>query len=45
MQRVKLYKLNNEGTWDDTGTGYVVIQEQGQVRFRESNCWDIWGMA
>lgn len=27
MQRVKLYKLNDEGTWDDRGTGHVSIDD------------------
>lgn len=26
--RVKLYHLNNEGQWDDMGTGYVMIKKQ-----------------
>lgn len=25
-QRVKVYRLNNEGKWDDKGTGHVTIQ-------------------
>jgi hypothetical protein len=33
LQRVKLYKLNDEGTWDDNGTGHVSVQylEVGEV--------------
>jgi len=26
--RVKLYKLNNIGQWDDMGTGYVSIMKE-----------------
>jgi hypothetical protein len=26
--RVKLYHLNDEGQWDDKGTGYVFINKQ-----------------
>jgi hypothetical protein len=26
MQRVKVYRLNTEGTWDDRGTGNVSVE-------------------
>jgi hypothetical protein len=26
--RVKLYHLNNQGQWDDKGTGYVSIKKE-----------------
>ena len=26
MHRVKLYKLNSEGCWDDKGTGHVGVE-------------------
>jgi hypothetical protein len=26
MHRVKLYKLNNQGLWDDKGTGHVGLE-------------------
>ena len=26
MQRVKVYRLNNEGLWDDKGTGHVSVE-------------------
>lgn len=26
IHRVKVYKLNEEGTWDDTGTGHVNVE-------------------
>ena len=26
MQRVKLYRLNGEGNWDDKGTGHVSVE-------------------
>lgn len=25
-QRVKVYRLNNEGLWDDKGTGHVSVE-------------------
>jgi hypothetical protein len=30
MQRVKVYKLNAEGMWDDKGTGHVSIEYMEQ---------------
>jgi hypothetical protein len=33
MQRVKLYKLNETGVWDDKGTGHVSV-EYMEVRAR-----------
>ncbi len=35
-QRVKVYRLNNEGKWDDKGTGHVTIQ------LLEVVCWMGW---
>jgi hypothetical protein len=26
MHRVKLYKLNTQGLWDDKGTGHVAVE-------------------
>lgn len=26
MQRVKVYRLNNDGLWDDKGTGHVSVE-------------------
>lgn len=26
MQRVKVYKLNEDGLWDDKGTGHVSVE-------------------
>ena len=26
VQRVKVYRLNNEGLWDDRGTGHVSVE-------------------
>ena len=26
MQRVKVYRLNTEGQWDDKGTGHVSVE-------------------
>lgn len=26
MERVKLYKLNEAGLWDDRGTGHVTVE-------------------
>lgn len=26
MQRVKVYRLNDEGKWDDKGTGHVSVE-------------------
>lgn len=26
MHRVKLYKLNSQGLWDDKGTGHVALE-------------------
>ena len=34
MQRVKLYRLNDSGVWDDKGTGHVSV-EYMEVRRRE----------
>jgi hypothetical protein len=33
MQRVKVYRLNEEGTWDDKGTGHISVEVM-QVRPR-----------
>eukprot|EP00959_Pyramimonas_sp_CCMP1952_P086611 1811605-Pyramimonas_sp.AAC.2 len=30
MQRVKVYKLNENGTWDDKGTGHVSVEYMEQ---------------
>ncbi len=32
VQRVKVYRLNDEGKWDDKGTGHVSV-EYLEVRF------------
>ncbi len=40
MQRVKVYRLNDEGKWDDKGTGHVSV-EYLEVRF-SLPC--LWGM-
>jgi hypothetical protein len=34
-RRVKLYHLNQEGQWDDKGTGYVNIARQVNKYFKE----------
>ena len=26
MQRVKVYRLNEQGSWDDKGTGHVSVE-------------------
>lgn len=31
QQRVKVYKLNEEGLWDDKGTGHVTVEIMDQV--------------
>lgn len=37
--RVKVYRLNEDGTWDDGGTGYVRLERQEEVRqFASSDC-------
>jgi hypothetical protein len=40
LQRVKVYRLNDEGKWDDKGTGHVSV-EYLEVRF-SLPC--LWGM-
>jgi hypothetical protein len=40
VQRVKVYRLNDEGKWDDKGTGHVSV-EYLEVRF-SLPC--LWGM-
>jgi hypothetical protein len=39
-RRVKVYRLNAEGTWDDSGTGYVDLKWAG-VRVALSFCFFI----
>lgn len=31
LQRVKVYRLNEEGTWDDNGTGHVAVDYYNEV--------------
>lgn len=40
MHRVKLYKLNTQGLWDDKGTGHVAM-EFLPVRLTPSTCEQI----
>ena len=35
MHRVKVYRLNNDGLWDDKGTGHVSV-EYLEVRARRN---------
>lgn len=37
MQRVKVYKLNDTGLWDDRGTGHVTV-EYMQASIVEAVC-------
>lgn len=31
MQRVKVYQLNSTGTWDDKGTGHVLVERNRRM--------------
>lgn len=44
MQRVKVYKLNSDGLWDDKGTGHVSVEfmEVSSVAFTD---WPLTGKS
>lgn len=47
MQRVKVYRLNAEGQWDDKGTGHVSVEvmEVGPLWDGLVSCAAAWALS
>ena len=43
--RVRIYHLNNSGTWDDAGTGQIDFVDTGTVRLNDTRLFPGWSFS